>query len=87
MSVGTYSPTVQYAYKNDRNWFENYRDPTNPHYDLDGFDLYGYDKNGVDRAGNTQYDYQESEISDDGSTLYIDVHMDFVNYNPAKGGM
>jgi hypothetical protein len=86
MSIGVYSPTIQYVYKRDSKWFEKYIDPLNSLYDRDGYDQFGYDRNGVDRAGHTKYDYQESEIDADGNTLYIEVMMEYNNYNPINGG-
>jgi hypothetical protein len=81
-----YSPTVHFAYKQDANWFEKYKDLNDPRYDLDGYDCYGYDKNGVDRAGYSYYDYQESDMDEDGS-LRIDVITMFVSYMPNRGGV
>jgi hypothetical protein len=83
MSIGKYSPTVQYAYKQDHQWFEKYIDPENRPYDKDGFDQYGYDKKGVDRAGYTEYDYQTAEMDAD---IFYDVLMQYAGYNPITGG-
>jgi hypothetical protein len=83
MTSNNYSPTVRSVYTADPNWFEQYKDPQNPTYDLDGFDAHGYDKNGVDRAGYSRYDYTYEDTNE----LYFDVCFMFKNYKPKTGGL
>ena len=56
MSVGKYSPTVQFWYAKDQDWHTKNSD-RNTQYDRDGYDSYGYNKQGRDRAGYTEEEY------------------------------
>lgn len=76
MSVGKYSPTVMFSYKQDPDWFKkngggfgNGKYPQSD-FDDDGFDSYGYDKNEVDRAGNTENSYQNEVDFETGEAYY-----------------
>ena len=73
MSVGKYSPTVQYAYSENQGWFDQFS--LDGIYDLEGYDSYGYNKNGVDRAGNQEVDYSLNNVDFDGD------HPDYYLYD------
>lgn len=55
MARGKYSPTVQAAYAQDKDWHAKFAQ--GEQYDPEGFDSYGYNKTDVDRAGNNEFDY------------------------------
>lgn len=55
MARGKYSPTVQAAYSQDKEWHAKFAQ--GEQYDPEGFDSYGYDRDDIDRAGNNEFDY------------------------------
>lgn len=79
MSLGKYSPTVNYAYRKNQQWFSAYAG--NKQYDPDGYDSYGYNAQNVDRAGyrEDQYSYWGfNQVGEPrGPDLYDDVAADW----------
>jgi hypothetical protein len=70
--LGKYSPTVDFAYYKNQDWFEKYSN--NNIYDPEGYDSYGYNKDGVDRAGNKELDYtQVCKCCGQTAPLYMDI--------------
>lgn len=59
MARRTYSPTVEYSYKIDQDWWVNFSKNFEniPGFDNEGYDEYGYDQNGRDRAWKRERDY------------------------------
>lgn len=79
---GKYSPTVDAAYTQNKEWFRKFCDQA-PHndanynlYDPEGYDSYGYDKNNMDRAGNYEHEYYSNDYSID----FVEDD-DFYNYS------
>lgn len=78
MSVGKYSPTVSYSYRQDQDWWEkngggygNGKDPDSQ-LDDEGYDSYGYSGkfgDGPDRAGYTEEQYLEGSYDEDGEFI------------------
>lgn len=70
MSIAKYSPTVNFSYRKDQDWFIKNGgdfgngDNKNSFYDNDGFDSYGYNENDIDRAGVSSLDYEANYKAD-----------------------
>lgn len=77
MAIAKYSPTVFFAYKQDRDWFkkngggfDNGKNK-NKEFDDDGFDKYGYNENEKDREGYTEEDYLNDMFFEGNEIHYI----------------
>lgn len=82
MSMGKYSPTVEWAYRKNQEWFR--KNSIDGAYDSEGYDSYGYHReSGLDRAGYIEYEYMRTGYWDDGELrnfgeeLYQDVANDW----------